>query len=191
MGCSNPHPHGQVWATGYVPVIPGRKLAAQGRYFDRQGSDLLGDYLARELALEERLVCENANWVALVPFWAVWPFETMLLPKRRVGSLTSLSETEKDSLADIMRNLGIRYDNLFECPFPYSMGWHASPTDGAEHGYSRLHATYLPPLLRSATVRKFLVGYELTAEPQRDITAEAAAARLRELEEPHYLERVS
>ncbi|MCL4848811.1 MAG: UDP-glucose--hexose-1-phosphate uridylyltransferase [Acidobacteria bacterium] len=186
MGCSNPHPHGQIWATEHVPGIPARKLDAQRRYFAAHGTDLVGDYLARELAGGERVVCSNEHWVALVPFWAVWPFETMLVPRRRVADLVALADDERQALADIVKRLGARYDNLFRTPFPYSMGWHGAPTDGAWHPYLRLHATYLPPLLRSATVRKFLVGYELTAEPQRDLTAEVAAARLREMSERHY-----
>jgi len=189
MGCSNPHPHCQVWATGHLPLIPARKLAAQRAYLERHGRDLLGDYLTRELAHGERIVCRNEHWVALVPFWAVWPFEAMLVPVRRVADLPSLRPEERDALADVLRRLAVRYDNLFHCSFPYSMGWHGRPHDGGEHPYWRLHAVAFPPLLRSATVRKFLVGFELTAEPQRDLTAEAAAARLRELPEEHYRRR--
>jgi len=179
MGCSNPHPHCQVWATGHVPTGPRRRQAGQRRHWKRNGSDLLGDYLDRELRERERLVCRNDHWVALVPFWAVWPFETMLVPVRRVPDLPRLRDEERDALADILRRLNARYDNLFDCAFPYSMAWHGQPSDGAAHPYWRLHATYYPPLLRSAAVRKFLVGYELAAEPQRDLTAEDAAARLR------------
>jgi len=186
MGCSNPHPHCQVWATGHVPAIPAKKRATQEAYFRRHGRDLVGDYLAKELAEGERVVFRNDHWVALVPFWAVWPFETMLVPARRVGDLPSLAPEERDALADALRRLSARYDNLFRTSFPYSMGFHSRPTDGEEHPYWRLHAVYCPPLLRSATVRKFLVGYELTAEPQRDLTAEDAAARLRDEAEVHY-----
>lgn len=186
MGCSNPHPHGQVWATDHVPLLPARKLAAQRTYFERHRRDLLGDYLERELSDGERVVCRNRHWVALVPFWAVWPFELMLVPARRVGDLPSLAPDERDALADIVRRVGVRYDNLFRTSFPYSMGFHGRPTDGADHPWWRLHAVYFPPLLRSATVRKFLVGFELTAEPQRDLTAEDAAARLRAQSETHY-----
>ena len=128
----------------------------------------------------------NDHWQALVPFWAVWPFETMLLPRRRVADLPSLGDEERDALAEILRGLTVRYDNLFRCSFPYSMGWHGRPTDGEDHPYWRLHAVFYPPLLRSAVVRKFLVGYELTAEPQRDLTAEQAASRLREMSTRHY-----
>ncbi|HYN01135.1 MAG TPA: UDP-glucose--hexose-1-phosphate uridylyltransferase [Vicinamibacteria bacterium] len=186
MGCSNPHPHGQVWATSYVPVGPARKLETQRAYFERHGRDLLGDYLRKELAAGERIVCRNDHWVALVPFWAVWPFEVMLVPTRRVPDLPSLRDAEREALADVLRRVAVRYDNLFRTSFPYSMGFHGRPTDGEEHPWWRLHAVYFPPLLRSATVRKFLVGFELTAEPQRDLTAEDAASRLRAQAETHY-----
>ena len=186
MGCSNPHPHGQVWATSYVPVGPARKLETQRAYFERHGRDLLGDYLRKELAAGERIVCRNDHWVALVPFWAVWPFEVMLVPARRVPDLPSLRGAERDALADVLRRVSVRCDNLFRTSFPYSMGFHGRPTDGEEHPWWRLHAAYFPPLLRSATVRKFLVGFELTAEPQRDLTAEDAASRLRAQAETHY-----
>jgi UDPglucose--hexose-1-phosphate uridylyltransferase len=186
MGCSNPHPHGQVWATSYVPLTPARQLATQRAWFERHGSDLVGDYLEEELRQGERVVCRNDSWVALVPYWAVWPFELMLVPARRVPDLPALAGDERDALADLLRRVGVRYDNLFRTSFPYSLGFHARPTDGEEHPEWRLHAVYYPPLLRSATVRKFLVGFELTAEPQRDLTAEDAAARLRALGEIHY-----
>jgi len=186
MGCSNPHPHCQVWATGHVPLLPGRKLATQRAWSERHRSDLLGAYLERELAAGERLVCRNDHWVALVPWWAVWPFEVMLVPVRRVPDLPSLSAEERDALADILHRVTVRYENLFRTSFPYSMGFHGRPTDGDEHPYWRLHCVFFPPLLRSATVRKFLVGFELTAEPQRDLTAEDAAARLRGTSETHY-----
>lgn len=186
MGCSHPHPHGQIWASGQVPSLPSRILAAERRYVLSHGSDLLGDYLAREERAAERIVCANDDWLALVPFWAVWPFETLLLPRRRVAELPALEPGQRDALADMLRRLGARFDNLFRCSFPYSMGWQAPPSDGAAHPYHRLHAVFLPPLLRSASVRKFLVGYELTGEPQRDLTPEAAAARLRESSERHH-----
>jgi len=186
MGCSNPHPHCQVWATGGVPGIPARKLASQTRHLEAHGRDLLGDYLAQELREKARFVCGNEHWTVLVPFWAVWPFETIVIPARRVADLPSLRPNERDALADVLKRLNARYDNLFRCSFPYSMGWHGRPADGDEHPEWRLHAVYFPPLLRSATVRKFLVGYELTAEPQRDLTAETAALRLRETSEIHY-----
>jgi len=184
MGCSNPHPHGQIWATGYVPGIPARKLAAQRRYREQYGRDLLGDYLARELADGERVVDQNDHWAVVVPFWAIWPFETMLVPKRSVAALPDVTPEERLALAEAIQSLGARYDNLFSCPFPFSMGWHGRPARDEAPG-CRLHAVYMPPLLRSATVRKFLVGFELTAEPQRDLTPEAAASRLRETSDRH------
>jgi UDPglucose--hexose-1-phosphate uridylyltransferase len=188
MGCSNPHPHCQIWASASVPHLPARKLAMQRSYAERHGRDLLGDYLARELEMGDRLVCRNDAWVAVVPFWAVWPYETMLIPVRMVDDLRALTEGERDLLADILRRITARYDNLFRCSFPYSMGWHGRPVDGGEHPGCRLHAVYFPPLLRSATVRKFLVGYEMTGEAQRDLTPETAAERLRGQSEVHYLD---
>ena len=186
MGCSNPHPHCQVWATSHVPLLPARKLVSQRAWFERHGRDLVGDYLERELAEGQRIVCRNDHWVALVPWWAVWPFEVMLIPVRRVPDMPSLGSEERDALAGILGRVSVRYDNLFRTSFPYSMGFHGRPTDGGEHPWWRLHAVYYPPLLRSATVRKFLVGFELTAEPQRDLTAEDAAHRLRDQSETHY-----
>jgi UDPglucose--hexose-1-phosphate uridylyltransferase len=179
MGCSNPHPHGQIWATDYVPTIPARKLRAQEAYLRAHGRDLLGDYVEREVAERVRVVASNDHWCVMVPFWAVWPFETMIVPRRRVSALGGLSGEERDALAVIVKDLNVRYDGLFGTSFPYSMGWHGAPGDGRAHPYCRLHAVYYPPLLRSATVRKFLVGYEMTAEPQRDLTPELAAERLR------------
>jgi UDPglucose--hexose-1-phosphate uridylyltransferase len=188
MGCSNPHPHCQVWATGHVPMGPARRTDTQRCYFQAHGEDLLGTYLRVEVERGERHVLANDHWVVLVPFWAVWPFETMVVPRRRVPDLPSLTPAERDALADVIARLNARYDNLFRTSFPYSMGWHARPTDGHEHPWWRLHAVYAPPLLRSASIRKYLVGYEMTAEPQRDLTAELAAERLRALPEQHYLE---
>jgi len=191
MGCSNPHPHCQVWASAAVPNQPARKLVMQERYVATHGGrDLVGDYLAREIGDAVRVVCRNDAWVVVVPFWAVWPFEVMVIPVRRVDDLRALTGDERDQLADVLRRLNARYDNLFECSFPYSMGWHGKPLDGRAHPECRLHAVYYPPLLRSASVRKFLVGYEMTAEPQRDLTAEAAADRLRAQSDVHYLDRI-
>jgi UDPglucose--hexose-1-phosphate uridylyltransferase len=187
MGCSNPHPHCQVWAVERVPNLPRRKLETQRRHFANTGNDLLGDYLEQELAAGERVVAANPHWVLVVPFWAVWPFETLLLPRRRVADLPSLTPDERDALAAMLSELNVRYDNLFRCSFPYSMGWHGRPVAG-EHPYWRLHAAYFPPLLRSATIRKFLVGYELAAEPQRDLTPEQAAERLRGMPLRHHLD---
>jgi UDPglucose--hexose-1-phosphate uridylyltransferase len=167
--------------------VPARKLASQRAWYERhRGRDLVGDYLERELAAGERIVCRNDHWVALVPWWAVWPFEVMLIPVRRAPDLPSLGSDERGALAHVLQGVSTRYDNLFRTSFPYSMGFHGRPTDGEEHPWWRLHAVYYPPLLRSATVRKFLVGFELTAEPQRDLTAEDAAARLRDQSETHF-----
>lgn len=179
MGSSNPHPHGQIWATGHVPTIPARKASRQEAYWTEHGSDLLGDYLDDELRRDERVVDANEHWVQIVPFWAVWPFETLVVPRRRVGSLGELDDDERNAFAALVRSLTRRYDALFETPFPYSMGWYQRPRDGVARAGSRLHAVYLPPLVRSASVRKFLVGYEMTAEPQRDLTAEEACERLK------------
>jgi UDPglucose--hexose-1-phosphate uridylyltransferase len=186
MGASNPHPHGQVWANESLPNEPAKELAAQTAYWQERGDCLLCDYLALEERLGERLVCRNEHFTALVPFWAFWPFETMLLSRRHVASLLDLTDAERDGLAEILQRLLTRYDNLFEVSFPYSMGFHQQPTDGRVHPGWHLHAHAYPPLLRSATVRKFMVGYEMLAEPQRDIPAEAAAARLRAAPEVHY-----
>lgn len=189
MGCSNPHPHGQIWSSCSVPLEPAKEDARQREYLAAHSHPLLLDYLDEELKAGERIVIENEHWVALVPYWAVWPFETMLLPRRHVVALPELNDTERDALASIIKRLTTRYDNLFEISFPYSMGWHGQPTDGERHAEWQLHAHYYPPLLRSATVKKFMVGYEMLANPQRDITAEQAADRLRQMSEVHYKQR--
>ncbi|GIV60377.1 MAG: hypothetical protein KatS3mg043_1466 [Rhodothermaceae bacterium] len=186
MGCSNPHPHGQIWAQATLPDLPARELACQRRYFERHGHTLLGDYLARELDRDERIVCANDHFAALVPFWAVWPFETLVISRRPVPDLTALDDDEKTALADLLKRLTTRYDNLFEVSFPYSAGLHQAPTNGRPHPEWHLHMHFYPPLLRSATVKKFMVGYEMLGMPQRDLTPEAAAARLRALSETHY-----
>lgn len=186
MGASNPHPHGQIWATEHLPFLVAREAETQLEYFNNNGRSLLGDYLDQELEDGSRLVCANDHFVALVPFWAVWPFETLVVSRRQVGALTDLDAAEQVGLADILKQVTTRYDNLFMVSFPYSMGFHQRPTDGEAHPYWHLHAHFYPPLLRSATVRKFMVGFELLAEPQRDITPESAAERLRELPESHY-----
>jgi UDPglucose--hexose-1-phosphate uridylyltransferase len=186
MGASNPHPHGQIWATELVPLHVVREQEAQAEYLAMHGRTLLSDYLALELDDGARLVCDNAHFVALVPFWAIWPFETMVISRRPVGALSDLNAEERRALADILKRLTTRYDNLFQVSFPYSMGFHQRPTDGEAHPEWHLHAHFYPPLLRSATVRKFVVGYELLGEPQRDITAEQAAERLRACSETHY-----
>ncbi len=189
MGCSNPHPHGQVWAQRNVPGEPAKEIAQMQRHFSKNGTTLLGDYLAVELQLMERIVCQNDHFAALVPFWAIWPFEIMILCKRRVTSLLEMNDAEKDSLAGIIKQVTTRYDNLFSCSFPYSAGMHQAPTDGDAHDECDWHMHFYPPLLRSATVRKFMVGYEMLANPQRDITPESSAARLRELSESHFKTR--
>jgi UDPglucose--hexose-1-phosphate uridylyltransferase len=180
MGSSNPHPHGQIWASDQLPNEPWKEEQQQKRYFEENGSILLIDYVKLEQQQEERVVVENNNWIALVPFWAVWPFEILLLPKRHVLRLPDLSDEERDDLASLMKELLTKYDRLFDNPFSYSMGWHGAPNDKADYTHWQLHAHYYPPLLRSATVRKFIVGYELLGEVQRDLTAEQAAKRLRE-----------
>lgn len=189
MGASNPHPHGQLWANYSIPQEPAKEDSQQRAYYAAQGRPLLVDYGDAEVKAGERVVVENEAWVALVPFWAVWPFEILLLPRRHVVQLPDLTSQERDALADILKRLLTRYDNLFETSFPYSMGWHGQPTDGQSHPHWQLHAHFYPPLLRSATVKKFMVGYEMLGNPQRDITAEQAAARLRALSEVHYKQK--
>ena len=183
MGASNPHPHCQIWASESLPNVPAREQQALSRYETSHHSCMLCDYLKLERMGGERLVFENENFAALVPFWAVWPFETILLARRHAGALADLSDDERNALADALNRITARYDNVFGVPFPYSMGFHQQPTDGAPHREWHLHAHFYPPLLRSATVRKFMVGYEMLATPQRDITPESAAARLREMKE--------
>jgi len=186
MGCSNPHPHGQIWASAHLPVEPEKEQQRQRHYLEEHSRCLLCDYLALELRAGERIVSVNEHFVALVPFWACWPFETMVLPRRHLGALPALSGEERLALADIIHGLTARYDNLFKTSFPYSMGWHQAPTDAQAHEEWHLHAHYYPPLLRSATVKKFMVGFEMLGNPQRDITPETAAERLRNESEVHY-----
>lgn len=181
MGASNPHPHCQVWAEEHVPAEPAKELRSTSAYYADHGKCLLCDYLDLEIKAEERIALKNEHVVALVPFWAVWPFETIVLPRRHAGALPDLDGAERDAVADAVKRLTACYDNLFEVSFPYSMGFHQAPTDRAPHPETHLHVHYYPPLLRSATVRKFMVGYEMLANPQRDLTAENAAARLREM----------
>lgn len=191
MGASNPHPHCQIWANASLPNLPAREGESFRDYDAEKHSCLLCDYLRLELQRNERVVCHNEAFAVVVPFWAVWPFEALVLSKRHLASLDQLSSEERDLLADILRRITIRYDNLFETAFPYSMGFHQAPVGGESHGDWHLHAHYFPPLLRSATVRKFMVGYELLGTPQRDLTPEAAAARLLEAGETHYLDRAA
>ena len=186
MGCSNPHPHGQIWANSFLPNEVAREDINQRKYYEQHGSVLLVDYAKRELEQKERIVVETAHWVAVVPYWAVWPFETLLLPKVHVKRLTELTAEQSQDLAVILKKITTKYDNLFETSFPYSMGFHAAPFNNDNNEHWQLHAHFYPPLLRSATVRKFMVGYEMLGESQRDLTAEQAAARLRELSEIHY-----
>jgi len=189
MGCSNPHPHSQVWSTGHIPVEPAKELARQEAYLKEHGSCLLCDYIQAEGQKGERVVAQNEYFLALVPFWAVWPFEVMLVSKRHLGSLADLDPAEVSGLAEVMQQVTVRYDNLFDTSFPYSMGFHQLPFDGKVYPEHHFHAHYYPPLLRSATVRKFMVGFEMLSMPQRDITPELAAARLREMPPVHYKSR--
>jgi UDPglucose--hexose-1-phosphate uridylyltransferase len=186
MGCSNPHPHGQIWASGLVPLETSKESDTQKAYFEKHGKTMLFDYLNSELEKKERILAENDSFVALIPFWAVWPFESMIISKRAVSNLLELTDEERTDLADIYKKLTIMYDNLFEVSFAYSAGLHQAPTDGEEHPEWHLHMHFYPPLLRSASVKKFMVGYEMLGTPQRDITAEGAAKRLRELPQVHY-----
>jgi|SRR5208283_4085738 len=187
MGCSNPHPHGQIWANQSVPDLLGQEIASFQEYFDRKRSGLLEDYLTIELESAERIVVSNDHFVVVVPFWAVWPFETMLLSRRRVACLSELDDQDRTALADVLHQLTVRYDNLFQTSFPYTMGFHqVTPECGNASGFS-FHGHIFPPLLRSPTIRKFMVGYEMLASPQRDITPEAAADQLKQLSKVHYL----
>jgi UDPglucose--hexose-1-phosphate uridylyltransferase len=191
MGCSNPHPHGQIWANETIPNQLAKEMDSLHEYFEKHKSDLLEDYLSIELEKQERIVVANDHFVILVPFWAVWPFETLLLSRRRVCSLAELRQDERKALAEILQQMTIRYDNLFKTSFPYTMGFHQfSPKRANSSGFP-LHAHFFPPLLRSATVKKFMVGFEMLAMPQRDITAETAANLLAQLPGIHYLEGAS
>jgi UDPglucose--hexose-1-phosphate uridylyltransferase len=189
MGCSNPHPHNQIWATSRIPVEPEKERIAQEEFLRQQDTCLLCSYLETERRDGTRLITANEHFTALVPYWAVWPFEIMVISHRHTGSLPDLEPVEVCALADLLRRTTTRYDNLFEVSFPYSMGFHQSPTDGKAYPGWHLHAHFYPPLLRSATVRKFMVGFEMLAMPQRDITPETAAERLRGLSEAHYKTR--
>jgi UDPglucose--hexose-1-phosphate uridylyltransferase len=189
MGCSNPHPHSQIWAQSRLPNEPAKELDAQRAYHGLHGRPLLLDYVDEELRRGERVLSADEQFAALVPFWAVWPFEVLVSARRAVPDLPSLTSLETAALAGILRQVTTRFDNLFETSFPYSMGFHQAPCDGEAHPEWVLHAHFFPPLLRSAEVRKFMVGYEMLAMPQRDITPEAAAARLRDLAEVHYRQR--
>jgi UDPglucose--hexose-1-phosphate uridylyltransferase len=186
MGCSNPHPHSQIWAQSQLPNEIAKELDSQVAYFAEHHRPLLVDYLAEEHRRLERIVFQNAHFTALVPFWAVWPFEILLVAHRPAAYLSELTPAEVSALAEALKQVTTRYDNLFEISFPYSMGIHQAPSDGLAHPEWVLHAHFYPPLLRSATVRKFMVGYEMLAMPQRDITPEVAAERLKGLPTLHY-----
>jgi UDPglucose--hexose-1-phosphate uridylyltransferase len=196
MGCSNPHPHGQIWATSYVPNLPAAEDRQQNAYHAEHGRRLLLDVAEREIAAAERVVVQTEHWVAVVPYWAAWPFETLVLPRFAVRRLEDLQPAQRADLAVLLKRLTTRYDNLFQTSFPYSMGWHGAPYpvqgESTEDGEGwQLHAHFYPPLLRSASVRKFMVGFEMLAEAQRDLTPEQAAERLRAQSEVHYLDTES
>jgi len=186
MGCSNPHPHGQIWSSSSVPLEVSKETAQQKQYFNKHGKSLLSAYLDIELQKKERIVLENEHFVCLVPFWATWPYETMIASKRHVQDITQLNDEEKKSFALILKGITSKYDNLFNVSFPYSAGLHQSPVNDGDHKEWHLHMHFYPPLLRSATVKKFMVGYEMLANPQRDITPEFAAEKLRSLSIVHY-----
>ncbi len=181
MGCSNPHPHGQIWSQSSLPNEVFKKDAKQLEYYTKNNSTILEDYVQQELALKERIIFENDAFVVLVPFWAVWPFEAMILPKKAQKNISCLSVKEGKQFSEAISILTKAYDKLFNCSFPYSSGIHQAPTDGNDNKHWHWHMSFYPPLLRSATVKKFMVGYEMFGSPQRDITAEIAAKRLREL----------
>lgn len=189
MGASNPHPHGQIWSTSFVPDEPAAETKAQREHLSLTGQCLLCEYLAAEESAAQRIIFENDHFTALVPFWAVWPFEVLLLSKRHAAALPEFTAAERDGLAEALNRIAIRFDNLFETSFPYTMGFHQSPTDGNSHSEWHFHAHFYPPLLRSATVRKFMVGFEMLGMPQRDITPESAAQRLRDSSEIHFWPR--
>jgi UDPglucose--hexose-1-phosphate uridylyltransferase len=190
MGCSNPHPHSQIWSTNYIPNEPAKELDSLRSYRSQNGSCLLCDYLAAEMKNGERVVSRNEHFTALAPFWAIWPFELLVISQRHMGSLTDLTAKEVGGLSEVLKSVTTRYDNLFEISFPYSMGFHQAPSDGQPHEECHLHLHFYPPLLRSATVRKFMVGFEMLAMPQRDLTPEIAASKLRKLSEIHYKRRL-
>jgi UDPglucose--hexose-1-phosphate uridylyltransferase len=191
MGCSNPHPHGQIWATSYLPDEPAREDVRQRAWLAEHGRPMLLEVAEREAADGARTVVLTDRWIAIVPYWASWPFEILLLPRFPVARMEALGSTDRDELAVVLKELTTRYDNLFRCSFPYSMGWHGAPYGEGDTGGWQLHAHFYPPLLRSATVRKFMVGFELLAEAQRDLTPEQAAARLRGVSTTHYLEEAN
>jgi UDPglucose--hexose-1-phosphate uridylyltransferase len=181
MGASNPHPHCQIWATSSIPEVPSKELVTQRDYLTSHKRCLLCDYVRLEEQQKERVVCRNESFVALVPFWAVWPFEILMCSRHHVGSMAEFAAADTRSLSEILQRITSTYDKVFGVPFPYSMGFHQSPADGADHPEWHFHAHFYPPLLRSATIRKFMVGFEMLGTPQRDITPEIAAGRLRQV----------
>lgn len=189
MGCSNPHPHGQIWSQHSIPTEVLKKTHHFKKYWDQHQRSLLSDYLEQELELGERIIEETEHFVVLVPYWAVWPYETMIIPKQHYQHIGQLTSEERKDFALAIKKITTRYDNLFQISFPYSSGIHQIPTDGKDYPEWHFHMSFYPPLLRSATVKKFMVGYEMFAGPQRDITAEQASATLRELPEKHFTER--
>ena len=186
MGCSNPHPHGQIWAQESVPPEAEKKRSTQLACYKKEGRSLLDTFLNQELQVKERLLFENDHMVILVPFWAIWPFETMIIPRRRMSYVSEMNTQEQDSFAEAIQWITIRYDNLFKTSFPYSSEIHQASADGEEYPEWHWHMTCYPPLLRSATVRKFMAGYEMFANPQRDITPEWACNALKDLDDVHF-----
>ncbi len=186
MGCSNPHPHSQIWAQQSIPVEPAKECVNFKKYYERFGKTLLTDYLSIELEKKKRILIENKHFVALVPFWAVWPYESMIISKHEYQNIGQFNDEEKLSFAAIYKELTIMYDNLFQISFPYSAGIHQSPTDDKQYPEWHFHMHFYPPLLRSAKVKKFMVGYEMLANPQRDISAETSAEILKNLSKIHY-----
>lgn len=190
MGCSNAHPHGQVWASNQLPSIPFTEDRLQSQHLHESGQVLLVEYLKHELDVQERIVEATEDWVAVVPYWAIWPFEILLMPQRHVQRMNDLTTEERIDLAGILKRTLVRYDNLFGTSLPYSMGWHGAPNIGQDTSHWQLHAHFFPPLLRSAHIRKFMVGYEMLAEPQRDLTPEQAAQQLRGVPSNQHLGRM-
>ena len=185
MGCSNPHPHGQIWAQRSIPEVVLKKQIQQQKYWKANKRSLLADYITQEIEADERIILKNEHFVAVVPYWAVWPYETIIVPIKHYNNIEQLNSEEQQAFAEIIKDLTTKYDNLFETSFPYSSGIHQSPTD-MEHQEGHFHMSFVPPLLRSAEVKKFMVGYEMFANPQRDITAEQAAETLKSLSTIHF-----
>ncbi len=181
MGASNPHPHCQIWATASIPGEPAKEMAAQRAYLNIHNKCLLCDYISLEERQQVRMIWANEGFVAVVPFWAVWPFELLVCSRRHMGSMSEFTAEDSRFLSEMLQRVTSTYDTVFGVPFPYSMGFHQSPTDGSDHPEWHFHAHFYPPLLRSATIRKFMVGFEMLGGPQRDVTPEIVAARLREL----------